>query len=312
MHQCKSCKSGDTIVIDTLKYNCLHCNNCKNLFFIPKNKKTIFNYISLILKLINKLLRINYLDKILCYQEETAEEAYLYYKSIIENQKYENTKWWEYDLKFLDYLKKNNIDLTNKKILSISEEPGFIFKKIKEISSKVLFTALNDEVSQIMKKHIGVNTITYNANTNDISEIIKEKYDIILMRWVLGHVDDLKKFTYEIEKITSKETIIFCNFQSPSLQLSVIFGYDNYTFSALYDEDYVKNIFEEKGFEIIKKDKQEEDIVDKYYNGFLKKLLFLPLYSYYYTKFNIKKKFTKKNFEIPIKETKFSFILKKK
>ena len=308
---CRLCKSKNTIVINVLKHKCFFCNNCRNLFFTPKNRKTIFNYISFILKFINRILRINYLDKILCFKQESPEEAYYYYKSIIENQKYQNTKWWEYDEKFIEYLKENNIDLNNKRIISISEEPGFIYDKLKKFSNNILFTALNNEVSKIMRDKIGVNTITYNANTDDLTKLINEKYDIVLMRWVLGHVNNLDQFINTLNKITSNNAVIFCNFQKPSFQLSVVFGYDNYTFSAFYDEKYVESIFNSNGFEIIKKDTQIENILKKYYNSILKKILFLPIYSYYYLQHYLKNKIFGKNYEIPIKETKVTFILKK-
>ena len=62
-------------------------------------------------------------------RNEISGSDFYDYTDSINNKK--NNKWDTYDNQFLKYLKDNEIDLTNKSILSISDEPGFIVKKIK-------------------------------------------------------------------------------------------------------------------------------------------------------------------------------------
>ena len=105
MKTCIYCSSDKIFEINSLKHKWLFCNRCKNTKSIPKKNKTVFNYISWLLILCNKILRINYLVDVLCYKEKSPEESYLYYKPILEERKYENTKWWDYDTDFLRYSK---------------------------------------------------------------------------------------------------------------------------------------------------------------------------------------------------------------
>ena len=281
MKKCVYCSSDKIFEINSLKHKWLFCNQCKNTKSIPKKNKTLFNYISWLLILCNKILRINYLVDVLCYKEKSPEETYLYYKPILKEQKYENTKWWDYDTDFLKFLDQNDINIKNKNLISISEEPGFIYNKIKNDCNDVVFTALNSEVATIMEEKLGVKTLVYNANTDDITKLVSKKFDIVLMRWVIGHVDDLEKFIQQINKITHENSVIFCNFQTSSLQLSIVFGYDDYTFSGLYNESYVVRLFEKNNFYVQKKYIYSEDILKKYYNSFLKKMIFIPLYEFF-------------------------------
>ncbi len=281
MKKCTYCSSDKIFEINSLKHKWLFCNRCKNTKSTAKKNKTIFNYISWLLILCNKILRINYLVDVLCYKEKSPEESYLYYKPILEEQKYEDTKWWDYDTDFLKFLDQNDINIKNKNLISISEEPGFIYNKIKNDCNDVVFTALNSEVATIMEEKLGVKTLVYNANTDDLTKLVSKKFDIVLMRWVIGHVDDLEKFIQQIKKITHNDSIIFCNFQTSSLQLSIVFGYDDYTFSGLYDESYVVRLFEKNNFYVQKKYIYSEDILKKYYNNFLKKIIFVSLYQFF-------------------------------
>tara|TARA_Y100000768_G_C23975161_1_gene682653 strand:- start:635 stop:1573 length:939 start_codon:yes stop_codon:yes gene_type:complete len=282
MKKCIYCSSEEIFEIKSLKHRWIFCNKCKNTKSISKKNKTLFNYISWLLILLNKILKKkNYLIDVLCYTEKSPEESYLYYKPILEGQKYENTKWWDYDTDFLKFLERNDINIKSKNLISISEEPGFIYNKIKNDCNDVVFTALNSEVATIMEEKLGVKTLAYNANTDDITKLVSKKFDIVLMRWVIGHVDDLEKFIQQIKKITHNDSIIFCNFQTSSLQLSIVFGYDDYTFSGLYDESYVVRLFEKNNFYVQKKYIYSEDILKKYYSNFLKKIIFVPLYQFF-------------------------------
>ena len=69
----------------------------------------------------------------------------------------------------------------------------------------------------------------------------------------------------------------FSNLES---SISIVFGYDDYTFSGLYDESYVVRLFENNIYEH-KKYIYSEDILKKYYNNFLKKIIFVPLYQFF-------------------------------
>jgi 2-polyprenyl-3-methyl-5-hydroxy-6-metoxy-1,4-benzoquinol methylase len=311
MKYCFYCGSKRIFSLYSLKHYWIYCLSCKNLKNVPKNKKNFFNYISWILLIIDKIFRVKLINT-LCYFNRSPSKSYYYYKEIIKNSEYKNTKWFSYDNDFINFLKKNHIDIKEKKICSISEEPGFFYYKIKDQCTDVVFTALNQSVAKEMKKIIGVNTLTYDGNKDDISKLTSKKFDIVLFRLVLNHIENLRKFITQIKKITHKNTIIICSFHTPSIQTSIIFGYDDYTFSGLYDEKFVENEFLKQKFKIKKKFTLTEDLVKKYYsNSFKKILLFKPMYIFfklqnYYKNTNFSEILKYKNYE-----KKVTFILTK-
>jgi SAM-dependent methyltransferase len=305
--KCKFCNSNNTFFVNSFKNYWLYCGGCKNQKSFSKNKKTIFNYVSFIFYIFDKIFKTT-LRNTLCYYNKSPQDQYFYYFDVIKNHRYEETKWFNYDKLFIDFLDNNNIVLYDKKLISISEEPGYFYKLIKNKCSKVLFTALNNSVTQIMKNNVGVNTITYDCNKDDISQLTDDKFDIILVRSVIGHIDNLEKFIKEIDTITSKDGVIILSFHIPSLQAAIVWGYDDYTFSCFYDPKYIQRLFEEKNFKLVKKYSETEDLVEKYYKNKRKGLLFIPLY-YVYRFINYLNNFKKQNLQIL--DTQITMILKK-
>ena len=277
MKYCIYCNSNNTFEIDSLKHYWTYCLNCKNQKSFQKNKETIFNTLSLFFLILDKFFKTT-LQNMLCYYKTSPSDQYYYYKDVIKNHRYEDTKWFSYDSEFILFLKNNLIDLQDKKVISISEEPGFFYKLIKDKCRKVLFTALNNSVTEIMIQQIGVDTITYDANKDDISKLVNDYFDIILIRSVIGHIDDLEKFINQIKKIAHKDTVVVLTFHTPNLQAGIIFGYDDYTFGCFYDSKFVQKLFEKENFKIIKIISSKKNLLDKYYKNKRKGLLFLPLY----------------------------------
>jgi hypothetical protein len=277
MKLCNYCNSNHIYKINSLKHYFFYCLDCKNIKSFSKNKKTVFNYISFIFYILDKIFKTTLRD-MLCYYNTSAQDQYSYYLDVIKNHRYEDTKWFNYDQKFIKFLNDNLINLNNKKLISISEEPGFFYQLIKNKCKKVVFTALNNSVAKIMQSYIGVDTITYDANNDDISKQVNDKFDIILIRSVIGHINNLEKFIEQIKNITHNNTIIICSFHTPSKQSPILFGYDDYTINCLLDIKYVKKLFEKNNFIITKIITKTENLLEKYYYNKRKGLLFLPLY----------------------------------
>jgi SAM-dependent methyltransferase len=279
MKCCQFFNLNNIYIINTLKHSGIYCLKCKNQKNIAK-KKTIFNYFSYVLLIIDKLLKTHLRDTF-CFLNISPEETYYYYKQILRNNKYENTKWFKYDTDFMNYLKMNNVNLKGKKLISISEEPGYFYHKIKNLCSDILFTALNKDVCYEMKSTIGVNTITYNANSDNLFNIVNEKFNIVLIRSVLNHIKDLENFINQIKEITSHDSIVICDFHSPSLQNSIVKGYDDYTFLNLYNDEFVKNIFLKNSFKVLNESYQEEDLIERNYSDSYKQIVFKLLYKFF-------------------------------
>ena len=184
---CKICKKTTSCEkINSYKHYWYYCLSCKNIFSEKKDKFFFDNFfLRKLVNIISKITNINRLNKLLLRSNISGPEFYDY-ESAINNKIY--NKWNDYDYKFLDYLKKNNIDLKNKSIISISDEPGFIGEKIKKYTNNILFTALNENTAKLMNEKIGIKTVKYDLNEDYIYNITDQKYDVIIYRSCLNFV----------------------------------------------------------------------------------------------------------------------------
>ena len=295
--------------INTYKYSWYYCKLCKNIFSEKKDKvffeKPILKKIIIALSKIKKISRIK---KHFLRNEISGSDFYDYTDSI-NNKK--NNKWDTYDNQFLKYLKDNEIDLTNKSILSISDEPGFIVKKIKNDSNSILLTALDQKTTDLMKKELNVETITYDFNKDQLFEKTEKKFDVIIYRSCINFAYDIKKIVEEISIISNQNAVIIFNFHTPTLSSCLMWMFDDYTISSFFNKKYVKNIFEKKNFSCIKEHTVTFNPRKHYYNSVFKKIFYYQFYFFYFINFIFDKKINQYNFKSDYLEMSSRLIFKK-
>ena len=256
--------------INSYKHFWYYCRSCKNIFSLKKFKNDNYMF-SLFIKFLSLLFKKEQLNKLLLSTNSKGEDFYSYYKKILKDDK--KDKWDNHDKKFNKYLRKNKINLNNKKILSISDEPGYLSILLKKYTKKITFSALNKDVAEIMSKKFNIKTKKYNFNKDKLSDTFKTKYDLIFFRSTINFNVNFENIIKEISKISKKNTICIFNFHSVSISSCLMWMFDDYTLKCLIDLNYIKKLFKNK-FKILKKYKIKINPRKHYYNNIFKKIFY--------------------------------------
>jgi hypothetical protein len=306
--KCKICKKNSKFdILNTYKHHWFYCWKCKNIFTNIKKRKNniLLRFLVKILVLISKQQRI---EKLLLYSKENRSKFYHYYKEVLENNL--QGKWKTYDRKFLNYLKRNKINLKNKSILSISDEPGFISLILKKFTKDITLTALDPVVTKFMKKRFNCNVVTYDINKNKLSKRFKRKFDLVFYRSTLNFNYDFKDLISETHKISKKNAICIFNFHTPSISSCFMWMFDDYTLKSLVNENYINKLLENK-FLIKKRYKSTHNPRKLYYNTLSKKFFYYPFFFYYYSLYRFNNFFKKFNLSFNPNQVFINLILKK-
>ena len=111
---------------------------------------------------------------------------------------------------YIPYLKKNNIELENKKILEIGCGNGGFIKAFSRYSKNCTgFDIKNLNWNDDKVKYLHLNIFDKDFNSH-----ISEKFDIIILRDVIEHIDNnLNSSLFEkLESLSNKKTVILITF----------------------------------------------------------------------------------------------------
>jgi len=317
---CKICKEDTSCLsINTYKHTLFFCKNCKNIYSKKKLNKDSKLKIFLV-NLISKITNQNRIKKLLLNSNISDNEFYNYTSNfpseggshfpIKDNI---NNKWEEYDKNFIEYLKEKKIDLNSKKILSISDEPGIIVKKLEKFTSikKITLTGFDKETSRVMSKKLNCRVEKFDLNKDRLSNVINDKYDLIFFRSTLNFNLDFDLLLSEIKKVSNEDVSIIFNFHAPTTASCLMWMFDDYTLLSLINIDYLKPLIKKYNFKIIFSEKISLNPRKHYYNNFVKKLFYYPFYFFYLTQIFVKNLFNKDQVTIDSNEFSYKLILKR-
>ena len=308
---CIICKQSDNCEkIDSYKHKWYYCLSCKNIFSEQKKSKPFFEKL-IAIKLVNIICKITNNERLkkLLFSENITGSQFYDYGDALKNEIY--NKWDAMDDDFIKYIKKNNIDLKNKSILSVSDEPGFIGPKLKKYTNNIVFTAFNEDSAKQMSEKIGIKTLKYDLNTDYINKLTDQKFDLIFYRSCLNFSLNLEKIVDEISSISNPNSIIILSITLPSISSCLMWMFDDYTLLSFINNDYLCTIFEKKKFNLIKKDITSFNPRKYYYDTVAKKIFYYPFYLFYLIKFIIDKKKNNYHFKIDKFETSHTLMFKK-
>tara|TARA_A100001011_G_scaffold181150_1_gene190049 strand:- start:1057 stop:1986 length:930 start_codon:yes stop_codon:yes gene_type:complete len=305
--KCKICSKNSIYEkVNSYKYVWYFCKSCKNIFSINK-KLRLNSYTKLLIKFLSKITKQKRIEKLLLYNDYSNQNFYDYYNYVLENNK--NSKWVDYDNKFIKYLDDNKILIKNKSILSISDEPGFIADYFKKYTNDITFTALDKNVAKNMADKLNINVKKYDLNKDKISEICNRKFDLIFFRSTLNFNLNFEDLINEIKKISSENTIIVFNFHSVSISSCLMWMFDDYSLKSLINLEYIKLLIKDK-FLILNEYKIIFNPRKYYYNTFSKKIFYYPFYLYYLFLYKFQSFFNNNELKFNSQEESYRLILK--
>ena len=255
---CQFCGGTEAERINSYKSYWISCNNCGNikrilkdrfpLEFLPKwifgslSKRDKIKPISIRGKLRYALFR-NGTDTFYDYYLEESQKVMGGFSLSSKGTKWEGES--EYVLK---ELQDWNINIKDKKVLEISGGPGYFAKELQQNCKRWTVSELSELSVNRMKNKLNLDAIKFDINSDDISNLVDDTFDIIFMRHCINFCLDIKKFLKSLKKIIHKDTVIYVSFSQPTLASCMRWSLDDYTFLVLYNPETVQKLFAEEGF----------------------------------------------------------------
>jgi 2-polyprenyl-3-methyl-5-hydroxy-6-metoxy-1,4-benzoquinol methylase len=249
LNECRLCTCQDLSQINTYKHIWFSCDECGNIFRQQKKNYFLNCLPEALFKLIPKTKREIIIN---CFKKKkTGEEFYNYYLHEEQKTTTKGTPWENELPKLTQELKSLNIDLQGKAILDLSGGPGFLAQELKDIARKVLVTEFSQGSVERMKKILNIDAIRFDYNTDDLSQITTEKFDIVLIRYSINFCLDIPQLLKQLKNITTDNAIIYVSFVLPTLGTCLRWQFDDYTYLVLYHPETIIRLFSEGGFTLM-------------------------------------------------------------
>ncbi len=137
-----------------------------------------------------------------------------------------------------EIIQKNNISLEGKKVLDISGGNGHVAAEFKKMGARVVLTEVNENAINYAKKNLGIETYQFDFQKDKLSQVVNEKFDIILVRAAIMFCLDIDAFFSEIEKILNPGGMVILQYcVVPTLGTLLITQNDDYNYLALYQPE---------------------------------------------------------------------------
>ncbi len=313
---CKICNELSSFEkINTYKHYWFFCKKCKNIYSENKKKKNSKLKI-FFTNLLYRVTKQKRLKELLLYNQTDNSNVYrLQYEKILSNsEKVIPNKWDNYDDIFIDYLKRHEISLNSKKILSISDEPGLIVNKLKKFTSieNITLTALEYEIADLMSAKLNCKVKKFDLNKDKLSQIVNEKFDLIFFRSTLNFNYDFESLFREVDKISNKNAKIYLSIHTPTTASCLMWMFDDYTLLSLINLDFLKSIIKKYNFKILTTEKNLFNPRKHYYTTIFKKIFYYPFYYYYYFQIILKKIINNLQTKVSNEEIVYKIIIEKK
>ena len=316
---CKICKETSSFdKINSYKHFWYFCKKCNSIFSERKIKRdSKFKY--LLIHFLSKVTNQSRVNKLLLNENIEGDNFYQYLNNspthtgnYIPDKNFDN-KWKNYDQDFIKYLNEHKIDLNSKKILSVSDEPGYIVENLKKFTSlnNIMLTAYEEKTAILMSKKLGCKVKKYDLNKDKLSKITNEKYDLIFFRSTLNFNLDFYSLFDEIKQISKNDTKIIFNFHYPTTGSCLMWMFDDYTIQSMININFITAMIKKYKFKILFSKKVILNPRKHYYNTLFKKLFYYPFYYYYMLQIILNRFFNKIKVEPNSNEISYKLILSK-
>lgn len=247
--ECHFCNCRHVTVITTYKHLWLSCNDCGN---IVRRRKTRYFFDFLPTGIYRFLPKGDSLGKIFGHNKDGAD-FYDYYLDERQGQKLtaQGTIWEGQLQKLRQELSSYHIDLSGRSVLDISGEPGFLAQELTALGCRTVVTGYSHKSVERMESFLNVNAIKYDFNADDISTLLSEQFDVVLIRYAINYCMDLKKLLRDLSLRVSASAIVYLSFVPPTLGTCLRWQFDDYTYNVLYHPETVARIFAEEGYETV-------------------------------------------------------------
>ena len=230
-------KEGKTFKVDTFKHVWITCSETGNAYSIRKNQ----GFAQWVIK------HLNHKNDYAIYDYFTSQEHVQW--SIEESQRFSR-----------DIIEKHEIMIKGKRILDISGGNGIVAKELMKEGAEVVLTEVNDKAIEYAQKVLGIETYKFDFQGDNLSNIVKGKFDIVLLRAALMFCLDLDRFMNDLVKVLNPGAVIVMQYcVIPTLGVYLRTQNDSYSYLALYQPVTIINVSKQRGLSL----QFREDEIDR-------------------------------------------------
>ena len=243
---CSVCNSARTTVLNTYKHYAIVCDDCQCVTHIKKSKYIIEFFIPR--GVAKRILPAKAFLRL--YSDKGDFKADAFYDSSAFDST-DTTTWRASEvLQVKDQLSLAGISVENKKILDISGGPGYVGSYLKQNGANVVVTEFSISTVEMMRDIHGLQSVTFDYTTEDISAKLDDKFDLVMIRSSIIFCPNLDLLVEQLRKILNPSGTIFVESILPSYGEIFWWQQLEYKFPKIYSQETIEKIFYKHGFKL--------------------------------------------------------------
>ena len=240
---CAIChKTGVVCEIDTYKSTWFFCGSCGCYSREQKDRYPFEALVSALLPLFRCVPKLNgFLSSL--GRKKQGVDFYRYYSAQLASG--ERGSWAGQSDMVTTELRGAGLlqDWSGKRVLEISGEPGFFAQDLMQEGADIRVSAFADDVARAMTEHLGVKTLTYDFNTDDIVRKIESEgggpFDYIFVRYSIGFCLDVPALMRSLSSLLTPGGLLYVSFSPASRAVLLRWMFDDYTYLRQYTEAHL-------------------------------------------------------------------------
>jgi len=242
---CPMCFSSNTQKFNSYKHLCFSCGDCNSIFHEKKTKPYLIEYIfpRIIAKRIlpeKAFLRL--------FHASNDYNPSSFYEVYSEECTAPNPIRRSEVSELLDNFALIGEDFKGKAVLDISGGPGLIVKELSAIARRAVVTEYDARATEAMQSVLGIEALKFDYKIDNLSDIVQEKYDVVLLRSSIIFCDNLDKLLRSINSVLNDDGFVLVETITPSLGEVFWWQQMEYKFPVIYSQEFIEKIFYKHGY----------------------------------------------------------------
>ena len=245
---CPICKGAKFSSVRTYKHDWHQCDVCET---VMRERRPHY---TLDIAPIRWLIKHTILDRIygrtlLRVHEVVAQENVFYdlYGDVAAAGT-NGTKWEPLAAMRLADFARHGIDINNKSVLEISGGPGFLAQVMQKVAKRVVVTEFSRSAAEGMAKHLGVEAVKFDYNSDRIDDRVTGPFDVVLIIYSIAFCNDVRGFLRSLKNVMHESTVVYVCHSPGTLGLMLRWQFDEYTHTRCWTEDALAGCFAEIGY----------------------------------------------------------------
>ena len=251
---CIYCNSSSYSKINTYKHIWWSCNNCGNI--LCENRSSyIFEFLP---KYLSKFIHGEYLNKVryvrglknLISDLGRGSNSIDLYDTYLDDGKVDSsgTAWEGISSQLMEEFESYGLSFSDKNVLDVSGGPGYVIKELSQHCNKAVVTEYSPSTVRRMSEILGMESYQYDFNKDRISDVVNDKFDVVLIRHSINFCKDLNKMAASLKAVLNEGAVVYLTFVPPTLASCLRWQMEDYIYHVLLKTETVKKIFMNEGF----------------------------------------------------------------